>query len=178
VRWHVLRRFLPGIFAQAYYFLRCRAFVSHRAEMEMSPDARLGRGTVISSFTKVKVAGPLVTGRRAQIATNCFLEAGEGGITLGDDVLIGPGTVLVTTNYRYDRVGVPFPEQGTVSRGIRVGDRSWIGSNCVLTDGVTVGRDVIVTAGSVVSGTVPDGAIVQGNPAKVIFTRRAEGGPA
>ncbi|NNE43726.1 MAG: acyltransferase [Gemmatimonadetes bacterium] len=140
--------------------------------MEISADARLGRGTVVSSFTKVKVAGMFRTGERVQVASNCFLEAGRGGIVLGDDVLVGPGTVLVTTNYRYDQLGVPFPQQGTVSRGIRVGDRSWIGANCVIIDGVTVGRDVIVSAGAVVTSNVPDGAIVQGNPAKVIFTRR------
>lgn len=170
--WRIARRFLPGIVVQVYYFLRFGALVSHRAEMEMSGQARLGRGTVISSFTKVKVAGPFETGRGAQIASNCFLEAGLGGIRLGEDVLVGPGCVFVTTNYRYDRLGVPLTEQGTSSRGIRVGDRSWIGANCVLLDGVTIGNDAIVSAGSIVSSDVPEGAIVQGNPAKVIFTRR------
>ena len=168
----ILRRFLPGFVVQFVYLLKHRAFVSARAEIELSGDARLGRGTVISSFTKVKVSGPFVTGPRAQVATGCFLEVGEGGLYLGEDVLIGPGCSLVTTNYRYDRVDVPVQQQGTVSKGISIGDRSWIGANCVILDGVTIGRDVIVVAGSVVSTSIPDRTIVQGNPAKAIFTRR------
>ena len=168
-----IRRFLvPGLFVQAYYFLRCRALVSHRAEVELTNRAELGKGTVISSFTKVKVAGSLRTGRRAQIASNCFIEAGEGGLILGDDVLVGPGSSIITTNYQYSQVGVPVTEQGTVSRGVVIGDRVWIGANCTILDGVTIGDDAIVTPGSVVSADVPERAIVQGNPGQPIFVRR------
>jgi virginiamycin A acetyltransferase len=42
----------------------------------------------------------------------------------------------------------------------------------VILDGAEVGKGVIVSASSVVSGKVPDNAIVQGNPARVIFVRR------
>jgi acetyltransferase-like isoleucine patch superfamily enzyme len=146
--------------------------VSARAEVEVSGRADLGQGTVISSFTKVKISGPFVTGRRVQIASNCFLEVGEGGLQIGDDVLIGPGCSIVTTNYRYDKVGVPLQEQGTVSRGIRIDDRAWIGAGVTILDGVHIGRDAIVTAGSIITADVPERAIVQGNPARTIFTRR------
>lgn len=168
----VIRRFMPGFLVQWIYMARCGAFVSPRAEVEVSGQAQLGKGTVISSFTKVKVAGPFVTGKKVQIASNCFLEVGEGGLQLGDDVLIGPGCCLVTTNYKYDKVGVPLQEQGTDSKGIRIEDRAWIGSNVTVLDGVTIGRDAIVTAGAIVSSDIPEKAIVSGNPAKVIFKRR------
>jgi len=168
----VLRRFLPGFVVQWIYFARCGALVSPRAEVEISGKAQLGRGTVISSYTKVKIAGPFVTGQRVQIASNCFVEVGEGGLQMGDDVLVGPGCAIITTNYKYDKVGVPLAQQGTVSRGIRIDDRAWIGANVTILDGVHVGRDAIVTAGAVVSSDVPERAIVQGNPARPIFTRR------
>jgi acetyltransferase-like isoleucine patch superfamily enzyme len=48
----------------------------------------------------------------------------------------------------------------------------WLGSNSVVLSGADIGDDVIVSAGSVISGSVPPNSIVMGNPAKVIFTRR------
>jgi acetyltransferase-like isoleucine patch superfamily enzyme len=59
-----------------------------------------------------------------------------------------------------------------VSKGTRIGNRVWIGSNSVVLGGAEIGDNVIVSAGSVVSGAVPPNTIVLGNPAKVIFTRR------
>ena len=59
-----------------------------------------------------------------------------------------------------------------MSKPTRIGHRVWIGSNCVVLAGSEIGDNVIVSAGSVVSGRVPPNSIVLGNPAKVIFTRR------
>jgi acetyltransferase-like isoleucine patch superfamily enzyme len=169
----IARRFLvPGIVSTVLWWIRARVFVSPRAEVEASPMLTMGRGSVVSSFSKLKANGPLRMGKGVQVSVSCFLEAGEGGLTFGDDVLVGPNTTIVTTNYRYDRVGVPVNRQGTVSRGVTIGDRVWIGANCVILDGVSIGEDAIVTAGSVVSNDVPARAIVQGNPARTIFTRR------
>jgi acetyltransferase-like isoleucine patch superfamily enzyme len=127
---------------------------------------------VISAFTKVKITGRLVMGRRVQIATNCFIAAGGSGLVLGDDVLVGPNCTIVTGNYRFDRVGVPLQAQGTAGKGVRIGHRAWIGANSVVLDGADIGDDVIVSAGSVVNGRVAANSVVLGNPAKVIFTRR------
>ena len=169
----LVRRFLaPGFVVSLYYRLRCGAFVSARAEVELSPKLELGKGTVVASFTKMKANGPLVTGRRCQIAANCFVSAADAGITLGDDVMLGPSVSIFSANYRYDRLGVPLAEQGYVSKGVSIGDRVWIGGNSVVMDGVTIGEDAIVVAGSVVTQNVPARAIVQGNPAQVVFTRR------
>jgi acetyltransferase-like isoleucine patch superfamily enzyme len=168
-----IRRFLiPGFVVQWIYFLRCRALVSARAEVELSSKARLGKGTVIGSFTKVKVVGPFVTGTRVHIGPNCFLEAGEAGMEIGDDVMIGPSCTFVTTAFNYGKVGIALPDQGHTSKRIVIGKRTWISSNCSILGGVTIGEDVIVTPGAVVQSDIPDRAIVQGNPAKPVFVRR------
>jgi acetyltransferase-like isoleucine patch superfamily enzyme len=78
----------------------------------------------------------------------------------------------MTGTYVFDRLAVPLQEQGTVSKPTRIGHRVWIGSNSVVLAGAEIGDDVIVSAGSVVSGRVPSNTIVLGNPAKAIFTRR------
>jgi acetyltransferase-like isoleucine patch superfamily enzyme len=167
--WRVL---MPQFVAQLYYLWRHRAFVSGKAEVEIAGSTRWGRGCVISAFTKVKIAGPFRMGRRVQISTGCFITAGPGGLTLGDDVLIGPNCTIVTSNYLFDRLDLPLQAQGSTSKGIRIGDRVWIGANSVVLDGADIGENVIVSAGSVVTGSVKPNTIVLGNPAKAIFTRR------
>ena len=127
---------------------------------------------MISAFTKVKITGPFIMGRGCQISTGCFFGARETGLTLGDDVLISPNCTILTGIYRFDQLGVPLPDQGTEDKATRIGHRVWIGSNSVVLAGADIGDDVIVSAGSVVSGKVPPNTIVLGNPAKTIFTRR------
>nr|MBA3893689.1 acyltransferase [Gemmatimonadales bacterium] len=105
-------------------------------------------------------------------STGCFVGAGPAGLTLGDDVLISPNCTILTGTYVFDRLDVPLQEQGTVGKGVRIGHRVWVGSNSVVLGGADIGDNVIVSAGSVVSGTVAPNSIVLGNPAKVIFTRR------
>ena len=170
----MLRRFLvPGWYVSAVCFVRFRAQVSPRAEVEVSGKLRLGRGTVVGSFTKIKAAeGVLSTGVGTRIATGCFLDAQSGGLSIGNGVLIGANSVIITGSYRYGQLGVPLDEQGFTSQGTRIGDNTFIGSNCVVLDGSDIGNDVIVSPGSVVSGRVPSSVIVSGNPARVIFKRR------
>lgn len=171
----VIRRFLvPGWYVTVVSYLRYRAQVSPRAEVELSANLELGRGTVISSFSKVKSTnGRLRTGVGVRIATGCFIDPHAGGLTVGNRALIGPNCTIVAVNYQHSRLGVPLDDQGTTSQGIVIGDNVFIGSNCVVLDGAVIGDDAIVSPGSVVSGKVPAGAIVSGNPATRIFQRRA-----
>lgn len=170
----LLRRFLiPGWYVSTVCFMRFRAQVSPRAEVELSGNLRLGRGTVVGSFTKIKAAeGMLTTGAHTQIATGCFLDAQAGGLSIGRGVLIGANSVIVTGSYKHDRMGMPLNEQGFTSRGTRIGDNTFIGSNCVILDGSDIGNDVIIAPVSVVSGKVPPRVVVSGNPARIIFKRR------
>ena len=166
------RALTPMVVVRLYYLVKHRAAISSRAEVDLADSTSWGPGCVISAFTKVKISGPFVMGRRCQISTGCFVGAGEGGLTLGDDVLISPNCVVMTGTYVFDRLDVPLQEQGTVSKATRIGHRVWVGSNSVVLAGAEIGDDVIVSAGSVVTGRVPPKTIVLGNPAKVIFTRR------
>src|SRR5690606_34458378 len=145
----VVRRFLvPGFVVSLYALLRFRSAVSARAEVELSPHLRLGRKNTVSSFTKIKATdGPLVTGDRCGFGTGCFIDASEGGIELGHNVICGPNVVIIACNYRYDRVGVPLEDQGVTSRGIRIGNNVWIGANSVVLDGSVIGDNSIVAAG-------------------------------
>jgi acetyltransferase-like isoleucine patch superfamily enzyme len=171
----LVRRFLtPGILVTLRAWLKYGCMISPRAEVEITPNLRIGRNSVVGSFTKIKATdGPLAIGSGVEIATGCVITSHTGGVEIGDDCMIGPNVSIIGNNYRYDRLDVPMRLQEKVSpKGIRIGRDVWIGAGCVLLDGAHVGDGSIVTPNSVVSGPLPERSIAQGNPAKVIFTRR------
>ena len=172
-KWRTVRRYItPRFVVQWIYWFRFRAVVSGRAEVELSPTADWGPGCVISSFVKIKITGPFQLGRGVQIACGCFLGASPEGLYIGEDTLIGPNCVILTSHLNYGEVGVPLRDQGTTARRTIIGRRVWVGANSVVLPGSEIGDDAIISVGSVVSGVVPPRSIVLGNPAKVIFTRR------
>lgn len=108
-------------------------------------------------------------GRNIAVGTGTFINWGctlmdRGGITIGDDTFIGPNAQLITINHLRD----PRRRATTVCRPIVIGDRVWVGAGAIILQGVTVGDDAIVGAGAIVTHDVPAGAIVAGNPARVI----------
>ena len=171
----VIRRFfIPAPVVTLYYFLKYRAIVSYRAEVELSSNLKMGKHTEISSFVKLKASQGFVNiGNNVAIATGCFISSHIKGLEIGDYSMIGPNSSVVANGYNYDRLDVPIQEQGTVSRkGVKIESNVWIGSNCSILDGAEIGSGTIVSPNSVVSGKIPGNSIVMGNPAKVIFKRR------
>ncbi len=167
------RFFMPGSLISLYYLRKFGCQISPRAEVELSPLLTIGKKTAISSFTKIKATdGPLKIGARVHIATSCFIASHFGGLQIGDDCMISPNVSIIGNNYRYDELETPFMQQGVTSKGIVIGRNVWIGSGACILDGARIGNNVIITPNSVVSAKVPDNTILQGNPAKVIFTRR------
>ena len=94
---------------------------------------------------------------------------GGAGIAIEDDVLIGSGVHFYCSNHRYDNPDVPIIDQGHYeSKQIVLRRGCWIGANAVVLPGVTVGRNAVVGAGSILTEDVPDRVVVAGNPARII----------
>lgn len=108
-------------------------------------------------------------GENINIGKNVFINHActfmdRGGITIEDDVLIGPKVNLITTNHPLN----PVERKATISHPIVVKKGAWIGAAATILPGVTIGENAVVAAGAVVSKDVPDNAIVGGIPAKII----------
>ena len=103
-------------------------------------------------------------GRNAYINVNGVL-IDTAPITLGEDSMIGPGTVLACTDHDRD----PQRRAAGMEWGkpITIGARAWIGANVTVLPGVTIGEDSIVGSGSLVSRDIPAGMVAFGNPARV-----------
>lgn len=102
-------------------------------------------------------------GERVFINRDCFF-VDLGGITLEEDVLLGPRVTLISVNHNED----PAHRRDLVLRAVRIGRGAWLGANVTVLPGVTIGPGAIVGAGAVVTKDVPANTIVAGVPAKVI----------
>lgn len=126
---------------------------------------------VIDAFVKLKPAGgagDVVIGRGTVINSGCVLYTGNG-IRIGCNVLIAANCTLAPSNHAFDDPERPIRAQGfQPSRGgIVIGDDVWLGANCVLLDGATIGAGSVIGAGSLVRGTLPSFCLAHGTPAAV-----------
>jgi acetyltransferase-like isoleucine patch superfamily enzyme len=132
---------------------------------------RLGEiiGTEVDETTTVFAPfytnfGKFITiGKRVFINHACsFLDM--GGITIEDDVLIGPKVNLITENHPLDAT----ERRALISKSINIKRKAWIGAAATILPGVTIGVKAVVAAGAVVSKDVPANTVVGGIPARHI----------
>jgi len=154
----------------------------------IAPDVKLGKGVRIYDFTNlygceigddvkigtfVEIQKGVKVGNRCKISSHTFICE---GVTIEDEVFIGHNVTFI--NDRYPRATndsgqlqtqADWPCVGTlIKRGAS------IGSGATLLCGITVGENAVVGAGSVVTKDVPAGAIVAGNPARLVKSRSAK----
>ncbi len=170
-----LRRILtPAFVVTLVYYLRYGAKVSPKSEVDLTENLKFGKNCVVSSYCKVKATdGPLVIGDRGGFATGCFVAAGEGGISIGDNAIIGPNVNIVAVNYRTDQLDTHLEDLGSTSKGIKIGNNVWIGAGCTILDGSVIGDNTIVVANSLVNRRYKPNVILQGSPAKVLLKRQS-----
>lgn len=87
-------------------------------------------------------------------------------VTMGDNVWIGPGVLIATVNHPLNPSG--RRRHLGIAKPIHIGSDVWIGGNASILPGVTIGNNVVVAAGAVVTHDVPDNSLVAGVPAKKI----------
>jgi len=161
---------------------------SEQLFQRIAPDVKLGQRVRIFAFTNlygceigddsrigtfVEIQKKARVGARCKISSHSFICE---GVTIEDEVFIGHGVMFIN-----DR----FPRATTASGALQT-DADWectptvvkrraaIGSNATILCGVTIGEGATVGAGSVVTKDVPAGAVVAGNPARVLRQAEAE----
>jgi maltose O-acetyltransferase len=137
----------------------CHLFLEECGEwVNIGPDVHLGDGSNIR------------IGERSGLGRGCRV---YGGLTVGDEVMVGPEAAFLASNHRFDRDDVPIGHQGIGDLAPpHIEDGAWIGLRATILAGRVVGRGAIVAAGAVVTKDVAPFTIVGGNPASVIGERR------
>ncbi len=102
-------------------------------------------------------------GKRVFVNSGCRFQD-QGGITIGDDCLIGHNAVITTLNHDLD----PRRRADMRPAPVVIGQGVWLGANVTILPGATIGDDAVIGAASVVTKDVPAGAIVVGSPARVV----------
>jgi acetyltransferase-like isoleucine patch superfamily enzyme len=104
-------------------------------------------------------------GRRVFINAGCRFQD-QGGITIGDDCLIGHNAVIATLQHDI----APSRRADLVPSPVVIGRNVWLGANVTVLPGVTIGDDAVIGAGSVVTKDVPARTVAVGSPARVVRT--------
>jgi len=118
-------------------------------------------------------------GRRVAMNDSVWIAASpdpQGWIRIGDDVLIGPRTVIHSGNHVFDRVDVPIWQQGHRYAPVVIENDVWISAHCVVLAGVTLAKGTVVAAGAVVNKSTAPYSIVGGVPARPIGRRESSKG--
>jgi acetyltransferase-like isoleucine patch superfamily enzyme len=121
----------------------------------MAPGLDLGPEPVL------RVGDRCVIGRGSHIVAH-------HSIDIGADVFTGPYVYITDQNHSYADIDVPVGRQWPVNSSVRIGSGTWLGTGAVILPGASIGRNVVVAAGAVVRGIVPDYAVVGGVPARVL----------
>jgi len=123
--------------------------------------AGMARGQDMGDDAIIRIGDRVRIGRGSHIV-------GHHSITIEDDVISGPYVYITDQNHVYADVERPIARQWPTNSPVRIGAGSWLGANAVVLPGSNLGRNVVVASNSVVTGDVPDFAVVAGAPAKVV----------
>ena len=175
--------------------------IEDHVRLHRTEDIRLGRGVYLDHGVYLHGgAGGLRIGAGAWIMAGCRLQVfnfrgieqagirigqrtfvgegtimrGQGGITIGDQVLFGPRVQVLAVNHVFADPARPIMEQGITATGIRIDDGCWIGAGAIILDGVTIGRHACIGAGAVVTASVPAHSLAVGVPARVVRDLQGE----
>ncbi|MBI1770270.1 MAG: acyltransferase [Bacteroidetes bacterium] len=137
----------------------------------------LGNNVTLAKYAVLTCTGVIankgvgiIIGDNSAVGAQSFL-GGQGGISIGKDVIMGPQVKIFSENHIYDQDTNIIRKQGESRKGVVIGDNCWIGAGAIILDGVTISHGCVVAAGSIVTRSVPENSVVAGSPARVIKPR-------
>ena len=139
--------------------------IRHQGVISIYEGARLCKDTWLTTGNK----GILIIGKRTIIGPYNIINAGHG-VQIGDDCVFSSFINITSSDHNLAK-GVPIMQQGFNGKEVTIGNNVLIGSHVFIKQGVNIGNDAVVGAGSIVLGDVAAGTIVGGNPARFIKDR-------
>ena len=127
----------------------------------------LGRQTIVTTKD-----GDIELEDGVNVSAFCMIFSASH-VRCGRNTLIAAYTYLVGGGHDLDRTDLAIIDQARPSQGIAIGPNCWLGAGVTVLDGVTVGRDAVIGANSVVTRDVEDFAVAAGSPAAIIRRRAA-----
>lgn len=143
---------------QYFLWVTTRTFFWSRLFKEFGKDSFI--------FGKITVFYPenVMFGENSVMDEGVILNA-RALIDIGDHVHVSPGVVITTGSMRLDQ---KYPDRDRVIKPIQICYGSWIATQSIILPGVTIGKNSVISANSLVNKDVPENAIVAGSPAKIV----------
>jgi acetyltransferase-like isoleucine patch superfamily enzyme len=168
--------------------IRCKGLISFGQRVSIadhvyidalsSGGIRLGNNVSIGKATKIECTGSLrFLGKGLEAGDNVGLGADNfygcaGGITIGQDTIVGNYVSFHAENHIYSGTDVPIRLQGVTHQGIRIGSNCWIGAKSTILDGAVIEDGCVIAAGAlVIAGVYKENGIYGGVPAKLLKGR-------
>jgi len=132
----------------------------------------LGEETIFMEGIYIRNPQNLSIGKRCSIGVGVRIQA-AAGLIIGDDVILGPGVGIWTSNHGYREWDKPIREQQQEMKEVYIGDDVWIGTNAFIMPGAYIPRGCVISAGAVVAAKrYTEFSILAGNPARLIGSRK------
>jgi acetyltransferase-like isoleucine patch superfamily enzyme len=129
--------------------------------MHVTLSAGLVPGHDLGPVPVLRIGDRCVIGRGSHIVAH-------HSIQIGDDVYTGPYVYITDQNHGYTDPETPIGRQMPRNTAVSIGSGTWLGAGAIILPGACIGRNVVVAAGSVVRGEIPDRCVVAGVPARVV----------
>jgi acetyltransferase-like isoleucine patch superfamily enzyme len=164
--WVRVRLFL--VFLRRGVYVR-RPFYGNAHQMLGQGRLEIGRQTFLEAGVTLQSSeGRIRLGQRVYLSRGVTVGA-VGLVEIGDFALVGPGCYITDADHRFEDPVMPVPDQGMTSKGPTVlEDNVWLGANVVVTSGVRIGRRSVIAANSVVTKDIPEFSLAAGIPARVV----------
>jgi acetyltransferase-like isoleucine patch superfamily enzyme len=125
----------------------------------------VGRNSILSCKN-----GDITLEDGVNIGFNCKVFSGSS-VTIGRNTLLAAYCYVIGGGHEFDNLDQPVQEQRGISKGVTIEEDVWLGAGTLILDGVRIGAQTVVGAGSVVTSDLPPRSVVAGTPARVIRSR-------
>lgn len=168
-------------------------FWTRRNKYIFHPNIKIGKNVRIGKSVGIEIlyGGKVIIGNNTEILDGCkiwtyggeisigddcsinphTLIYGNGGCTIGDNVLIAANSMIVPANHKFSSKNQLIRQQGMSEKGILIEDDVWIAHSCTILDGVKIGEGAVIAANSVVNKNIQEYTINAGTPARLIKKR-------
>jgi len=143
--------------------------LGNNGKIVIGKKSKIKYGSVLRSYD-----GNIDIGNRTSVGEYSIL-AGHGGLKIGHTVIIAGHCHISAANHIYhSNDAIRF--QGETTKGISIDDGVWLGAKTVVLDGIKIGCQTVVGAGSIVTKTLPSDVVAVGSPCKVLKSRTPKNG--